>query len=144
MGIPAARAWASMTASVLLLSACSMQGAHDGYLTLTAGEATLTACPSAGPVAVETLRTSALPTCDPVGQVLVFPDGEQLQLSEQQGGGGASSSATSSYWYAYEDVGNWGLVAARSDSECSEVLEWGNPEALRRVHEAFGTGWACR
>lgn len=45
--------------------------------------------------------------------------------------------------YAYESVGNWGLVAARASAGCADVEEWGNPEAIRRVHEAFGTHWAC-
>lgn len=129
-------------AASLSITSCTHQGQDDGYLTLTAGEATLSACPTAAPVEVEALRTEELPTCDPVGQTLVFPDGEQIQLPEQPGGGGASTSGSGDH-YAYQSVGNWGLAAARADADCSNVQEWGNPEALRRVHEAFGSGWAC-
>lgn len=132
-----------LVAASLSITACSQNGTRDGYLTLAANESTLSACPTAAPVGVEALDTDQLPTCDPVGQVLVFPDGEQVQLPEQQGGGGSSSSSTSEYLYAYESVGNWGLVAARVTADCSGLQEWGNPEALRRVHEAFGHDWAC-
>ena len=131
-----------LLAASLSITSCTHQGQDDGYLTLTAGEATLSACPTAAPVEVEALRTEELPTCDPIGQTLVFPDGEQIQLPEQQGGGGASTSGSGDH-YAYQSVGNWGLVAARADADCSRVQEWGNPEALRRVHEAFGSGWVC-
>ncbi|WP_267421180.1 MULTISPECIES: hypothetical protein [unclassified Curtobacterium] len=86
-------------AAVLALTSCSKRGADDGYLTLTAGEATLPACTTAAPVLVETLNTEQLPSCDPIGQTLVFPDGEQIQLPEQQGGGGSSNSG-SEYRYA--------------------------------------------
>lgn len=129
-------------AAVLALTSCSQRGADGGYLTLTAGEATLPACATAAPVLVETLNTEQLPSCDPIGQTLVFPDGEQIQLPEQQGGGGSSNSE-SDYRYAYQSVGNWGLVAARAKTDCSAVQVWGNPEALRRVHEAFGKKWVC-
>ena len=117
--------------------------ADNRTLTLTAGEATLPACTTAASVPVETLNTEQLPRCEPVGQTLVFPDGEQIQLPEQQGGSG-SLNPGSGYRYAYESVGNWGLVAARAKADCSAVQEWGNPEALRRVHEAFGEDWVCQ
>lgn len=142
----AVAAWSSAALGVMSLAGCAVGSVDDGYLTLTADESTLAACPPAASAMVESLDTDELPACDPVGQVLVFPDGAQLQLPEQQGGGGAgaSSSTRSDAWYSYQSVGNWGLVAARSDPECSAVREWGNPEALRRVHEAFGPDWACR
>lgn len=135
-----------LLAAVVSLTSCSEADNEDGYLTLTAGEATLSACPTAAPVMVEALNTKHLPTCDPIGQTFVFPDGEQIQLPEQQGGGGASrssSSSSSDYQYAYQSVGNWGLVAARAKADCSSIQEWGNTEALRRVHDAFGSRWAC-
>ena len=131
-----------LLAAVVSLTSCSEADNDDGYLTLTAGEATLSACPTAAPVMVEALNTKHLPTCDPIGQTLVFPDGEQIQLPEQQGGGGASRSG-SDYQYAYQSVGNWGLVAARAKADCSSIQEWGNAEALRRVHDASGSRWAC-
>lgn len=138
--------WFLATIGTASLTGCAAWSVDGKYLTLTADEATLAPCPSSAPVVVESLDSKELPVCDPVGQVLVFPDGAQLQLPEQQGGGGAGESfnTRSDYWYSYQSVGNWGLVAARSDQECSELREWGNPEALRRVHEAFGTAWACR
>jgi hypothetical protein len=123
------------------LTSCSQRGADDGYLVLAAGEATLSTCTTAAPVLVETLNTEQLPSCAPIGQTLVFPDGVQIQLPEQQGGG--SSNPGSGYLYGYQSVGNWGLVAARAKTDCSAVQEWGNPEALRRVHEAFGSEWVC-
>ncbi|ROR36516.1 hypothetical protein EDF63_0642 [Curtobacterium sp. JUb34] len=114
-----------LLAAVLSITSCAHQDQDDGYLTLTAGEATLSACPTAAPVQVEALRT----------------DGEQIQLPEQQGGGASTSGPGDQY--TYQNVGNWGLVAAQADADCSHVQEWGNPEALRRVHKAFGGGWVC-
>lgn len=135
---------AILAVAAVALVGCAQHDRDDDFLTLSAGEATLSPCTAAAPVSVEQLDTTRLPTCDPLGQVLVFPDGEQLQLPEQQGGGGASSGSSSDTRYSWQSVGNWGLVAARSSADCSEIDEWGNPEALRRVHEAFGTDWACR
>jgi hypothetical protein len=133
-----------LAAAAVLLTGCGHQGTKDGYLTLSASESTLAPCPTAAPVLVEALDTDRLPECDPVGQVLVFPDGEHVQLPEQQGGGGSSSNSASDTRYVYQSVGNWGLVAARATTDCSRVDEWGNPEGLRRVHQAFGNDWACR
>lgn len=126
----------------VVLVGCAQQGTKDGVLTLTADEATLAPCPTAAPVLVESLRTTDLPTCEPIGQVLVFPDGEQVQLGEQAGGGGASSPGRG-FTYVWESVGNWGLVAARVSDDCRQTREWGTPEAVRRVHDAFGADWAC-
>lgn len=134
-----------LVVAVVSMTSCSGFDADDGYLTLAAGEATLSACPTEAPILVEALNTEHMPTCDPVGQTLVFPDGEQIQLPEQRGGGGWSRSASGSdFRYAYQSVGNWGLVAARVDGDCSSIQEWGNPEAIRRVHDAFGNEWACQ
>jgi hypothetical protein len=130
---------------VVSMTSCSGLDSDDRYLTLAAGEATLSGCPTQAPIMVEALNTKLMPTCDPIGQTLVFPDGEQIQLPEQQGGGGWSRSASESdFRYAYRSVGNWGLVAARVDGDCSSIQEWGNPEAIRRVHDAFGNEWACQ
>ena len=79
---------AILAAAAVALVGCAQPDRDDDFLTLSAGEATLSPCTTAAPVSVEQLDTTRLPTCDPLGQVLVFPDGEQLQLPEQQGGGG--------------------------------------------------------
>jgi hypothetical protein len=87
-----------------------------------------------------TRHTTRLPTCDPVGQVLVFPDGEQLQLPEQQGGGGSSSSSSSDAWYAWQSVGNWGsrrvLVAESLGTAREAVMRQHRGKALLANGEA--------
>jgi hypothetical protein len=129
---------AILAVAAAALVSCAQHDRNDDFLTLSAGEASLSPCTAAAPVSVEQLDTTRLPTCDPVGQVLVFPDGEQLQLPEQQGGGGASSSSSSDAWYPWQSVGNWGLVAARSSADCSEIDEWGEaPACLAAAITAF-------
>lgn len=134
----------SVIAICMLFSTTACAGIGGGpALELGQGESTLRACPENEPLNVETLKTSDMPSCEPVNRELVFPDNERVPLGGEDTAGGGVAGTDSDYWYAYQYVGNWGLVAARARTDCSSIEEWGNPEALRRVHEAFGKRWAC-
>lgn len=121
---------------------CVAAGPRDGFLTLSGSEATEPpTCTVAAPVSVETLDGTDLQSCLPLGQELVFPDGYREMLGETSGS--SVSAPGAGFVYNWVSVGRWGLVAARASDDCSDVREWGHPEALRRVHEAFGADWAC-
>ncbi|MFJ3029209.1 hypothetical protein ACIPEQ_10255 [Curtobacterium sp. NPDC087080] len=126
-----------------VLTGCVAVGPQEGVLTLTGSDAVpLPACDHAAPVPVAALASDDLPACEPVGQVLVFPDGGQLQLPEESIGAG-SQAGSSDVRYSYSGVGRFGVVAAQAGPGCVDVREWGTPEALRRVHDAFGSRWMC-
>ncbi|PZF58750.1 hypothetical protein DEJ23_02790 [Curtobacterium sp. MCSS17_008] len=127
----------------VLLTGCVAVGPQQGYLTLTGSDAVaLPPCGSPDPVPVAALATDVPAECEPAGQALVFPGGEQVQLPAETIGTGAQVSA-SGVVRSYVGVGRYGIVAAESGSGCSEVREWGTAEGLRRVHAAFGPEWMC-
>jgi hypothetical protein len=127
----------------VVLTGCVAVGPQEGVLTLTGSDAVpLPACKDAAPVSVAALASDDPPECEPIGQVLVFPDGGQLQLPEESIGVG-SQAGSSGVRYSYSGVGRFGVVAAQADPGCVDVQEWGTPEALRRVHDAFGPRWMC-
>lgn len=138
------RVFAAVLLAVLVgttVSSCAV-GPRDGFLTLSGSDATEPpTCSVAAPVGVESLDGTDLQACLPFGQELVFPDGYREMLGETSGS--SSSSPGTGFVYDWVTVGRWGLVAARASDDCSDVQEWGHPEALRRVHEAFGADWVC-
>lgn len=66
---------AILAVAAVALVGCAQHDRDDNLLTLPAEEATLAPCTTAAPVSVEQLETTRMPTCDPVGQMLVVPDG---------------------------------------------------------------------
>jgi len=127
----------------VLCTGCVAVGPEEGVLTLTGSDAApLPVCNGAAPVSVSALASDDPPACEPTGQVLVFPDGGQLQLPGGSLGTG-SQAAASGVRYAYSGVGRFGVVAAQAGPGCVDVQEWGTPDALRRVHDAFGSRWMC-
>ncbi len=127
----------------VVLTGCVAVGPQEGFLTLTGSDAVpLPACDDAAPVPSPRSRPTTCRRASRVGQVLVFPDGGQLQLPEESIGVG-SQAGSSDVRYSYSGVGRFGVVAAQAGPGCVDVHEWGTPEALRRVHDAFGSRWMC-
>ncbi|MFP7833548.1 hypothetical protein [Marisediminicola sp. LYQ134] len=101
-------------------------------------------CLSYEPVDVLSLNTPTPLGCEPQGTDLVFPDGTRLTLpSSDLGAGSLRTNGNTGNKYEYVSVGIYGLYASQSSSDCSEVQEWGSPEARERVHEVLGRNYAC-
>lgn len=124
--------------SVLLVLA--VRADPDVPLVLSGSDARLPYCTTYDPVIVAELATDTLPTCAPHGVELRFPDGAVFDLPDEPGTGAMSAGG---HDYTYVDVGAFGLYASRADHACVQIEQWGTPEAIRRVTEAFGDDYAC-
>jgi hypothetical protein len=134
---------AGVTAALLLalgLLVLAVRSDPDVPLTLTPAESDIPYCSNYDPVIVADLTTDTLPTCAPRGVELRFPDGAVLTLPDEPGSGAMSAGG---HDYTYVDVGIFGMYASRADDACEHLEQWGTPEAVRRVTEAFGDNAAC-
>jgi len=134
---------AGITAALLLalgLLALAVRADPDVPLILTAAETDIPWCSTDEPVIVADLSTDALPTCAPHGVEMRFPDGAVIDLPDEPGTGARSVGV---HDYTYVDVGIFGMYASRADRACEHVEQWGTPEAVRRVTEAFGDDAPC-
>jgi hypothetical protein len=129
---------ALLVVSVLLVIAVKSE--PKTVMTLSGSDARIPYCTTYDPVIVADLTTETLPTCAPHGVELRFPDGFVIDLPDEPGAGGRPSER---YDYGYVDVGAFGMYASRADHDCEHIEQWGTPEAIRRVTEAFGDDYAC-
>jgi hypothetical protein len=91
-------------------------------------------------VLVEDLAST--PECDIKGASLTYPDG-MVQPMGEHADSGELVSGESRYKYVFVNLGNYGVVAARSTPDCAELEVWGTPEGQARVFEADGDDWPC-
>ena len=132
------RAWVIIAGSITIgLSGCS---SHD-VLSLKAEENNLPACTDLSTIHVEEIGNDRS-DCDLSGSSLTFPDGTVVQM-EEFGASGIHTDGLSERSYAWEDVGNFGIVAGERDASCENSRVWGSEEGLSRVREAFGDDWPC-
>jgi hypothetical protein len=129
---------ALLVVSVLLVLAVKSE--PKTVMTLSGADARIPYCTTYDPVIVAELTTDTLPTCAPHGVEMRFPDGFVIDLPDEPGTGSRSGGG---HEYTYVDVGAFGLYASRADRACEHVEQWGTPEAIRRVTEAFGDDYAC-
>ncbi|NRD26331.1 hypothetical protein [Frigoribacterium sp. VKM Ac-2836] len=129
---------ALLVVSVLLVLA--VRADPDVPLVLSGSDARLPSCTTYDPVIVADLRTEALPACAPHGVEMRFPDGFVIDLPDEPGTGSRSGGG---HDYTYVDVGAFGMYASQADRACEQIEQWGTPEAIRRVTEAFGDDYAC-
>jgi hypothetical protein len=125
---------------VTVLLVLAVRADPDVPLSLSGADARIPYCTTYEPVIVADLTTETLPTCAPHGVELRFPDGYVIDLPDEPGTGGRSDGG---HDYTYVDVGAFGMYAARADHACEQIEQWGTPEAIRRVTEAFGDDAAC-
>lgn len=114
---------------------------HHEVLTLTAEENSLPACEDLSTVRVEEIGVDRA-DCDLSGASLTFPDGTVVAM-EEFAGSGIHTDGLSKRSYAWEDVGNFGIVAGERDASCTDSRVWGSEAGLERVREAFGERWPC-
>jgi hypothetical protein len=138
MKVLAGIATALLVVSVLLVLA--VRADPDVPLVLSGSDARLPYCTTYDPVLVADLTTETLPACAPHGVEMRFPDGFVIDLPDEPGAGGRPSER---YDYGYVDVGAFGMYASRADHDCEHIEQWGTPEAIRRVTDAFGDDYAC-
>ncbi|TPW77875.1 hypothetical protein [Schumannella soli] len=137
-------------ACLVLLSGClavpaagSLGGGASRGLVLDASELTLPVCDADIRVEVESL--TAEPDCRLEQHLtLVFPDGTELDVSPNTGAANQWDTASRRHW-AYAAVGDYGAAAATFTDDCHDYVEWGRPDALRKLEDAFGAhhAWAC-
>ena len=134
---------AGITAALLLavgLLVLAVRADPDVPLSLSPAETDIPYCNTDEPVIVADLTTDTLPTCAPHAVELRFPDGAVIDLPDQPSTGALSAGG---HRYAFVDVGVFGMYASRADDACATVEQWGTPEAVRRVTEAFGDDAPC-
>ena len=129
---------AALVVTVLLVLA--VRADPDVPLSLSGADARIPYCTTYEPVVAVDLSTETLPACAPHGVELRFPDGAVFDLPDEPGTGAMSSGG---HDYTYVDVGAFGMYASRADHACEQIEQWGTPEAIRRVTEAFGDDAAC-
>jgi hypothetical protein len=138
-------------ASLTLLSGCvaiplvagAGSGAAPGTLVLDASELTLPICDADLRVEVESLTEK--PDCRLEQHLtLVFPDGTELDVGPNSGSTSRWDPADHRHW-AFTAVGDYGAVAATFTDGCHDYVEWGRPDAIRKLEHAFGPhrGWDC-
>ncbi|KQS17544.1 hypothetical protein [Frigoribacterium sp. Leaf186] len=125
---------------VTVLLVLAVRADPDVPLSLSGADARIPYCTTYEPVIVADLTTDTLPTCAPHGVEMRFPDGYVIDLPDEPGTGGRSDGG---HDYTYVDVGAFGMYAARADHACEQIEQWGTPEAIRRVTEAFGDDYVC-
>lgn len=119
--------------------AVSLSGCVAASYSLTPAESDIPVCEDHSPVSVESLNDSELASCDLVGTELVFPDGVHLMVGDAMGAESSSGATGCGPMYSFYNVGIYGIVASRTDSDGSHTTWWGRPRALKKVHDAFGT-----
>ena len=122
---------AALLAAMMTLSGCL----PTENLTLSGDELPSEACPSQSTLPVEALTTLSTAECNPVGSVLVFPDGEVIDLGMAPGN---TSNTESKYIYSYLNVGTLGIIATRYTEGCMELKSWGSPAAIAKALDAYG------
>lgn len=123
------------------LAVAAMSGCGDqGILRLGADELTEPPCAKTRDIPADGLTDAARLSCRPVGSTIVFPSGDRIAIA---GGGTVAAAGDGTTRYAYEDVGDHGVIAARYAADCSDVETWGPAEALTKVRAAFGERWPC-
>lgn len=139
MSMPHARhpAAAGLLFLVAAVSGCSGQG----ILHLSQNEFTEPTCATTRDIPADELTAAADESCRPVGSTIVFPSGDRITV--QGGGGTVFANGDDTTRYAYEDVGDYGVVAARYTEDCTDVETWGPTEAITKIRAAFGEHWPC-
>ena len=130
-----------LTASAIALAVVLTGCASSHVLTLTPDEHNLPACNDLSTVLVENLGTDRA-DCNLTGASLTFPDGTEVSMSEF-GSGGHQTSGLSEYIYSWENVGDYGIVAAQHTDDCSLLEIWGTAEAIDRLNASGGKSWFC-
>ncbi|MBF4618652.1 hypothetical protein ITJ44_11265 [Clavibacter sp. VKM Ac-2873] len=131
---------AAVVAALLAVAAVSGCG-DQGILRLGADELTEPACATTRDIPADELTDAARLSCRPVGSTILFPSGDRIAISG--GGGTVAAEGDDATRYAYEDVGDHGVIAARYTADCSDVETWGPDKALTKVRAAFGARWPC-
>ena len=114
---------------------------NQNFLTLTPEEDDQPACLDLSPVRVEDLGADRF-DCNLSGATLVFPDGTEMLMDEHAGSGGLEGTDMP-LRYAWVNVGDYGIVAAQTLTDCADTKIWGGHEAVKRVSESFGDTWPC-
>ncbi|WP_414173043.1 hypothetical protein [Clavibacter tessellarius] len=126
----------------MLIVVAAVSGCSDQrILHLSQSEVSEPACGTAEDIPVDELTDVAGESCRPVGSTIVFPSGDRITI--QGGGGSVAAGDNNTTRYSYEDVGDYGVIAARYSADCADVETWGPAEAISKVREAFGEQWPC-
>ena len=100
----------------------------------------MTQCADLSPVKVEDLGVDRA-ECSLIGTTLMFPDGTQLPVLAAGSGGQVGSNPPLEY--SFVTVGDFGIVAGQTTSNCDDTRTWGSAEAKKRVRDSFGDRWPC-